>query len=107
MPHAIQNVCRGVSGVMRDCEYIAFFISNRNNTHLVTNYSGCFASQSICSVISRHSGMPMALHPLELPKVDVDHLHMPVWASHFIILFFLSLFSLCVPFVLRTCVNRT
>ena len=33
---------------------------------------GCFASQSICSVVSLHSGMSRAVHPQEFWKVDVD-----------------------------------
>ena len=33
----------------------------------------CFARQSICSVISLHSGMSRAVHPQEFSKVDVDH----------------------------------
>ena len=44
---------------------------------------GCFARQSVCSVISLHSGMSRVVHPQELSKVDVDHRHIPVWASHF------------------------
>ena len=43
---------------------------------------GCFARQSICSVISLHSGVSRAAHPQEFWKVDVDHRHIPVWASH-------------------------
>ena len=34
---------------------------------------GCFTSQSICSVISFHSGMSRAEHPLDFSKVDIDH----------------------------------
>ena len=44
---------------------------------------GCFAHRSICSVIFLHSSMSRAVHPLEFSKVDVDHWHIPVWASHF------------------------
>ena len=44
---------------------------------------GCFARQSICSVVSLPSGMSSAVHPQEFRKVDVDHRHIPVWASHF------------------------
>ena len=44
-------------------------------------FDGCFARQSICSVISLHSGMCRAVHPQEVLKVDVDHRHIPVWAS--------------------------
>ena len=43
---------------------------------------GCFACLSICSVISLHSSMSRAVHPQEFLKVDVDHRHIPVWASH-------------------------
>ena len=43
---------------------------------------GCFARQSICSVISLHSGMSRAVHPQEFSKVDVNHQHIPFWASH-------------------------
>ena len=42
---------------------------------------GCFACQSIYSVISLHSDMSRAVHILEFSKVDVDHRHIPVWAS--------------------------
>ena len=35
---------------------------------------GCFARQSVCSVISLHSGMSRAVHPQEVLKMDVDHL---------------------------------
>ena len=41
----------------------------------------CFARQSVCSVVSLHSGMSRAVHPQEFPKVDVDHRHIPVWPS--------------------------
>ena len=34
---------------------------------------GCFARQSICSVVSLHSGMSRAVHPQEFSKVNVDH----------------------------------
>ena len=34
---------------------------------------GCFARQSICSVVSLHSGMSRAVHLQEFSKVDVDH----------------------------------
>ena len=45
---------------------------------------GCFTRQSILSVISRHSDMSrVVLHPQEFSKVDVDHRHIPVWASHY------------------------
>ena len=33
---------------------------------------GCFARQSVCSVVSLHSGMSKAVHPQEFSKVDVD-----------------------------------
>ena len=32
----------------------------------------CFARQSICSIVSLHSGMSGAVHPQEFSKVDVD-----------------------------------
>ena len=41
----------------------------------------CFARQSVCSVISLHSGMSRAVHPQEFSKVDVSHRHSLVWAS--------------------------
>ena len=34
---------------------------------------GCFARQSVCSVVSLHSGMSRAIRPQEFLKVDVDH----------------------------------
>ena len=34
---------------------------------------GCFSRQSICSVISLHSGMSRAVHQREFSKVDVEH----------------------------------
>ena len=34
---------------------------------------GFFAHQSVCSVISFHSGTSRAVHPQEFSKVDVDH----------------------------------
>ena len=43
---------------------------------------GCFARQSIFSVVSLPSGMSRAVHPQEFSKVDVDHRRIPVWASH-------------------------
>ena len=43
---------------------------------------GCFSRQSICSDISLHSGKTRAIHSQEFLKVDVDHRHIPVWASH-------------------------
>ena len=49
-----------------------------------TNHLRCFcvACQTICLVISLHSGMSRAGHPQEFSKVAVDHWHIPVWASH-------------------------
>ena len=44
---------------------------------------GCFVHQSICLVISLHSGMSKAIPPQEFLKVAVDHWHIPVWAFHF------------------------
>ena len=38
-------------------------------------FEGCFACQSICSVISLQSGMSRAVHPQEFSKVHVDHRH--------------------------------
>ena len=43
---------------------------------------GCFMRQSVCSVVFLHSSRSGAIHPQELSKVDVDHWHIPVWASH-------------------------
>ena len=45
---------------------------------------GCFARQSICSVVSLYSDMLRAIHPQEFSKVDVDYWHidtllMPTW----------------------------
>ena len=37
------------------------------------NCEGCFARQSICSVISLRSSMPKAVYPQKLSKADVDH----------------------------------
>ena len=34
---------------------------------------GCFARQSICSVVSLRSGVSRTVHPVEFSKVDVDH----------------------------------
>ena len=43
---------------------------------------GCFACQSICSVIFLHSGMSAAVHPQGFLKVHVNHWHISVWASY-------------------------
>ena len=51
---------------------------------------GCFARQSVCSVVSLHSGMSRAVHPQEFSKVDVDHRHIPVWVSHSTFHFFVA-----------------
>ena len=53
--------------------------------------------QSLCSVISLHSGMSRAvqLHPQELLKVDVDRWHIPVWASHSTFHFLLLIHWIC------------
>ena len=48
---------------------------------------GCFTRKSVGSVISLHSGMSTGLS-----KVDVDHWHIPVWASHSTVHFFFFLF---------------
>ena len=50
-------------------------------------YEGYFASQSICSIVALHSGMSRVVHPQEFSKVDVDHQHILVWASHSIFRF--------------------
>ena len=39
----------------------------------------CFTHQLITSLLS---GMSRAVHPQESSKADVEHCHMPVWASH-------------------------
>ena len=50
---------------------------------------GCFTLQSVCSVISLHSGRSRALHPQEFPKVDVEHatlglpFHVSLFSSSF------------------------
>ena len=45
---------------------------------------GCFARQSIYSVIYLHSSVSRAVHPQAFSKVDVDYWHIPLWAnSHF------------------------
>ena len=44
-------------------------------------YDSWFALQCIRSVISLHSGMSRAVQPLDFSKVDVDHSHIPIWAS--------------------------
>ena len=33
-------------------------------------------------VASLHAGMSRAVHPQGILKVDIDHRHIPVWASH-------------------------
>ena len=38
-------------------------------------YDGCFACQSVCSVIFLHSGMSRAVHPQEFTKADVGYWH--------------------------------
>ena len=58
-------------------------------------YVCCFARQSMCLVIFLHSGMSRAVHPQELPKVDVDHWRILDWAFHSTFNFFvLSLSNL-------------
>ena len=42
---------------------------------------GCFAHQSVWSVISFDAGMSRTLHPYDISKVDVEHWHMPVTLS--------------------------
>ena len=51
---------------------------------------GCFARQSICSVISFDSGMSRTVHPQDFSKVDVEDWHMPVWTSHSTFLLFVA-----------------
>ena len=53
------------------------------STEMQAICDGCFARQSICTVISLYSDMSRAVHPLEFSKVDGDHWHNPVWASQF------------------------
>ena len=52
------------------------------STEKQTTCEGCFVGQCICSVVSLHSSMSRTVHPQEFSKVDVDHRHIPVWASH-------------------------
>ena len=40
---------------------------------------GCFARQSICSTISRHSGMSGAVHPPEHPRNTCNYIIINVW----------------------------
>ena len=40
-----------------------------------------FLCQSICSAISFPGGMSRAVHPQESSRVDVEHRHVPIWAS--------------------------
>ena len=52
------------------------------SSNMQVTYEGYFAHQSICSVISLHSGMSKAAHPQEFFKVDVNHWHThAVWAD--------------------------
>ena len=53
---------------------------------------GCFSRQSVCSVISLHSGMSRAVHRQEFSEVDVDHWRIPV-SLGFPFQFSLPLFS--------------
>ena len=44
---------------------------------------GCFARQSICSVISLHSGMSRAVHPQSFGRwMSSLNRHIPVWSFH-------------------------
>ena len=47
------------------------------------NCEGCFARQSICSVISFHSGMSRAVHPQNFGRwMSSINWHIPVWSSY-------------------------
>ena len=48
---------------------------------------GCFARQSICSVVSLHSSMSRAVHPEEFSSVVVDHRHMQFGLSILLLTF--------------------
>ena len=65
------------------------------SSEMQATYDGCFARQSLCSVVSLHSGMSRAVHPQEFSKVDVDHRHIPVWASHSTFHFLYQAYWIC------------
>ena len=66
---------------------------------------GCFTLQSVCSVISLHSGRSRALHPQEFPKVDVEHatLGLPFHVSFSFSFFYIRL----IESVTRQCPQTT
>ena len=66
---------------------------------------GCFTLQSVCSVISLHSGRSRALHPQEFPKVDVEHatLGLPFHISFSFSFFYIRL----IESVTRQCPQTT
>ena len=53
----------------------------RSSEKQATCDEGRFARQSVCSVVSLHSGMSKTVHPQELSKVDVDQQMISVTAG--------------------------
>ena len=72
------SLLQAIDGVMSLALYPQVFSQvpqNFRSSKKQDTREGCFARQSICSVISLHSGMSRAVHPQEFSKVDVDHWH--------------------------------
>ena len=55
-----------------------FLLNTFRSSETQSSCGSCFSRQSICSVISLHSGMSKAVHPQEFLKVDVNHRRIPI-----------------------------
>ena len=71
------SVFQAIDGVMSLALYPQ--VVSQASQHFISSEKqatcdGCFARQSVCSVISLHSGMFRAVHPQEFSKVDVSRL---------------------------------
>ena len=79
------SLLQAIDGVMSLalCPYVVSQASQHfRSSEKQATCEGCFARQSIRSVISLHSGMSRAVQPQEFSKVDVNHRRIPIWASH-------------------------
>ena len=75
------SLLQAINGVMSlaSCPHVVSQASQHfRSSEKQATCEGCFALQSICSVVSLHSGMSRAVHPQEFSNVDVDQSGLPI-----------------------------
>ena len=76
------QVISGVMSLVLGLQVVSQAPQHLRSSKTHATCDGCFARQSVCLVISLHSGMFRAVCPLGFLKVNVKYWHMPALASH-------------------------